>query len=416
MKQWNKKTKHLVSKTDNLDRKAISRIDFETLINFNQVCKKKNIAAQEVSFLTGKANKYFLEILTLFFKEPIKPEFLDILPAITSKDIQEIIQNNISPKENIDIRGTHTRETDKYSEVDYYKFTATYKDGTTKNYRWKIKVTKGSRSKVNPELLEILKTLISRHYFHKPKFALTIYMLIKSRFKNAFSPLELQIALSKLTNKSVDPEFALQEGVDNMRITYSKILTETEKFLEHCQDNKIWISSYVPLNSPSSRYFIWYEDTDENDKLLTSNDGKVSLCSSIEELLCLLRRNDDIFKAPVNLETWISGMENLPPTISVTYSPREIIDGFEADSVSVDTLANFVDFYNLVGDLGYQNERFESLLEFREVGELTKVWDYFCDNHLFKAKKHKELLFDRAKFIADFRELVGRFEVYLFFD
>ena len=195
-----------------------------------------------------------------------------------------------------------------------------------------------------------------------------------------------------------------------MRITYSKILTETEKFLEHCQDNRIWISSYVPLNSPSSRYFIWYEDTDENDKLLTSNDGKVILCSSIEELLSLLRRNDDIFKAPVNLETWLWAMEDLPPTISVTYSPREIIDGFEADSVSVDTLANFVDFYNLVGDLGCQNERFEALLDFREVGELTKVWDYYCDNHLFKAKKQKELSFDRDKFIADFKELVGRFE------
>jgi hypothetical protein len=411
-----KEDNQIISTTEHLSRQKVSRIDFEILVNLYEICKKKKISEREVSFLMGKVNKYFSEILNPFFKEHIKTEYLDILPAIASTGIRKIIPNDISPKETIDILGTHTRNTDKNSEVDYYKFTVTYKDGTTKNYRWKIKVTKGSRSKVNPELLEILKTLISRHYFHKPKFALTIYMLIKSRFKNAFSPLELQIALSKLTNKSVDSEFALQEGVDNMRITYSKILTETEKFLEHCQDNRIWISSYVPLNSPSSRYFIWYEDTDENDKLLTSNDGKVILCSSIEELLCLLRRNDDIFKAPVNLETWLWAMEDLPPTISVTYSPREIIDGFEADSVSVDTLANFVDFYNLVGDLGCQDERFEALLEFREVGELRNVWDYYYDNHLSKARKHKKLSFDKAKFIVDFRELVGRFEVYLFFD
>jgi len=222
--------------------------------------------------------------------------------------------------------------------------------------------------------------------------------------------LELQIALSKLTNKSVDPEFALQEGVDNMRITYSKILNETEKFLEHCQDYRIWISRYIPINTSEGQFFIWYEDSDENDKLLTSSDGNVLLSSSIEELLTLLKNNDGTFNAPVNLEGWLSGMKDLPPTKSVTYSPREIIEGFEADSVSLDTLTDFVDFYNLIGDLGCQDERFTELLDLREAGELKNVWDYYCDNHLFKAKKHKELSFDKAKLIVNFRELVGKFE------
>ena len=262
----------------------------------------------------------------------------------------------------------------------------------------------------NRELLEILKKLISRHYFHKPKFALDIYILINSRFKNVFSPLELQNALSKLTNKSTDPEYALQEGVDNMRTTYSKILTESEKFLEHCQDHRIWILSYVPLDFPSGKYFIWYEDIDENDKQLTSNDGNVLLSSSIDGLLTLLKSNNDIFKAPVNLEAWLSGMEDLPPTISVTYSPKEILAGFEADSVSVETLTDFVNFYNLIGDLGCQDERFADLLDLREAGELRNVWDYYCDNHLFKAKKYKGLSFDKAKLIVDLRGLVGRFE------
>ena len=262
----------------------------------------------------------------------------------------------------------------------------------------------------NRELLEILKKLISRHYFHKPKFAFNIYMTLNSRFKNVFSPLELQNALSKLTNKSTDPEYALQEGVDNMRTTYSKILTESEKFLEHCQDHRIWILSYVPLDFPSGKYFIWYEDIDENDKQLTSNDGNVLLSSSIDGLLTLLKSNNDIFKAPVNLEAWLSGMEDLPPTISVTYSPKEILAGFEADSVSVETLTDFVNFYNLIGDLGCQDERFADLLDLREAGELRNVWDYYCDNHLFKAKKYKGLSFDKAKLIVDLRGLVGRFE------
>jgi hypothetical protein len=409
-----KEDNQIISTTEHLSRQKVSRIDFDILVNFYEICKKKKISEREVSFLMGKVNKYFSEILNPFFKEHIKTEYLDILPAIASTGIRKIIPNYISPKETIDIRGTHTRETDKYSEVDYYKFTVTYKDGTTRNYRWKIEVTKGSRSKVNPELLDILKKLISHHYFHKPKFALNIYIILKSRFKNAFSPLELQIALSKLTNKSVDPEFALQEGVDNMRITYSKILNETEKFLEHCQDHRIWISRYIPINTSEGQFFIWYEDNDENDKLLTSIDGNVLLSSSIEELFSLLKSNKGVFKAPVNLEAWLSGMEDLPPTISVTYSPKEIIDGFEVDSVSVDTLADFVNFYNLIGDLGCQNERFAELLDLREAGELRNVWDYYYDNHLSEARKHKGLSFDRAKFIVDFRELVGRFEECIF--
>lgn len=409
------KDNHIISTTENLSREKVSRIDFEILANFYEICKKKKISEREVSFLMGKVNKYFSEILNPFFKEHIKTEYLDILPAIASTGIRKIIPNDVMPKETIDIRGTHTRETDKYSEVDYYKFTVTYKDGTTRNYRWKITVTKGSRSKVNPELLEILKKLISSHYFHKPKFALNIYIILKSRFKSAFSPLELQIALSKLTNISADPEFALQEGVDNMRITYSKILTDSEKFLEHCQDYRIWISSYVPINSLECQFFIWYEDTDVNDKLLISNDGKVLISSSIEDLLSLLRTNSGNFKAPVNLEAWLSRMAELYSFESITYSPKEIIDGFEADKVSLGTLNNFINFFNIIGDLGCQHKRFENLLELREAGELRKVWDHYYNNHHFKAKKSKKLSLDKAKFIVDFRELVGRFEELLLF-
>jgi len=106
-------------------------------------------------------------------------------------------------------------------------------------------------------------------------------------------------------------------------------------------------------------------------------------------------------------------MEDLPSTKSFSYSPKEIIDGFKVDTASVDTLADFVDFYNLAGDLGYQEERFDALLEFRRDGELTKVWDFFFNNHLFKARRHKELSFDREKFIVDLKKLVGGFETLL---
>ncbi len=149
MKRLDKKKTVSASKMGNLHRQNILRTDFEILTNFYGICKKKKIAEREVSFLMGKTDKYFQGCLNLFFKSTIKPEFLAILPAITSKNIQEIIPNNIVPKETINIHGTYKQEKNEFSISDYYKFTVTYKDGTTRNYRWKIILTKGPRSTVN---------------------------------------------------------------------------------------------------------------------------------------------------------------------------------------------------------------------------------------------------------------------------
>jgi len=197
-------------------------MDFEILANFYRICKKKGTSEREISFLLGKYNKYFVEILNPFGKEHIKTEFLDMLPAIAATSFQQIIPNTVKPNETLNIDGTYSFFSDRVCEITYYKFTITYDDGTMKNVRWKIKVTKGERAKVNENLLDILKGMVVTQYFDRPKFALTIYIHLKKAYKSRFTPLEIQIALAKLCNKKAEADFALEEGSENSRMVYGR--------------------------------------------------------------------------------------------------------------------------------------------------------------------------------------------------
>jgi hypothetical protein len=64
-------------------------------------------------------------------------------------------------------------------------------------------------------------------------------------------------------------------------------MTAKDIFSNFCQNNNIWISKYEPLKNLSSLFFIWYQDIDQNDILLTWNNGKVLYAHTIKE--CLLQ-------------------------------------------------------------------------------------------------------------------------------
>ncbi|TYR31661.1 hypothetical protein FXV77_20680 [Sphingobacterium phlebotomi] len=215
-------TNKIISITEPHARQKVSRIDFEILANFYRICKKKGISEREVSFLLGKYNKYFVEILNPFGKEHIKTEFLDMLPAIASTSFRQIIPNTVKPNETLDIDGTYNFYSDRLCEVTYYKFTVTYDDDSSKNFRWKIEATKGGRAKINKDLLDTLKGMVAAGYFDNTKFALTIYLHLKKAYKSRYTPLEIQIALAKLCNKKAETDFALEEDTENSRVVYMK--------------------------------------------------------------------------------------------------------------------------------------------------------------------------------------------------
>lgn len=218
----NRKLKPPISEITSHNRQKVSRIDFEILSNFYRICKKKKISEREISFLMGKRNKYFIEYLNPFIKDQIKTEFLDILRTIASTSFQQLIPNNVKSKETIDICGTHYTYSDLKKDETKYNFTVKYMDETSKGFRWHINIQKGERSKVNEKLLEILKGMVNKNYFDTPKYALTVYLYLKKKYKSDFSALELQIALAKLCNAKNDTAYALKISKDNMRNVYVK--------------------------------------------------------------------------------------------------------------------------------------------------------------------------------------------------
>lgn len=216
------KRKPPISEITSHNRQKVSRIEFEILSNFYRICKKKKITEREISFLMGKRNKYFVEYINPFTKDQIKTEFLDILPSIASTNFQKIIPNDIKAKETIDIEGTHYKYSDDFKEKIHYNFTVHYQNNTCRNFRWQIEIVKGGRSILNKELFEILKRMVSEKYFDKPKYALTIYLYLKKKYKSKFTALELQIALAKLCNATAEATFALKVSKDNMRYAYGR--------------------------------------------------------------------------------------------------------------------------------------------------------------------------------------------------
>lgn len=216
------KRKEPISKTTSHTRQKVSRMEFEMLSNIYSICKKKKVSEREISFLMGKDNKYFAKHINPFTKEQIMTEYLDPLRSIASTSFQRIVPNHVKAKETIDIVGTHYTYSDDTIEKIQYKFTVTYQDSSSKNFRWYIKIPKGERSVVNKELLEILKKMVTEKYFDTPKYALTIHLHLKKKYKSKFTALELQIALDKLCHVTADPEFALKISKDNMKVVYGR--------------------------------------------------------------------------------------------------------------------------------------------------------------------------------------------------
>ncbi|WP_205600305.1 hypothetical protein [Sphingobacterium luzhongxinii] len=197
-------------------------MEFEILSNIYAICKKKKVSEREISFLMGKDNKYFAKHINPFTKEQIMTEYLDSLRSIASTSFQRIVPNHVKAKETIDIVGTHYTYSDDTIEKIQYKFTVTYMDKTSKNFRWYIEIPKGERSVVNKELLEILKKMVTEKYFDTPKYALTIHLYLKKKYKSKFTALELQIALAKLCNAKAEPAYALKVSKDNMKDVYGR--------------------------------------------------------------------------------------------------------------------------------------------------------------------------------------------------
>lgn len=199
----------------------MSRMDFEIARFVFERSTEIGLTPSEVSFLLGKKDAYFFDLLDPTDKNKFKTEQLDLLPAILDSTIREIIPNNIQPDEQVSITGSKKiHDTEQYKTITY-RFTVEYKDKSTRDFIWKKKETKGERSKENEAVTNYLLKLIKEGYFDELKFALTIYLLLQENLGAAFTAKDIQTSLAILCRKQ-NKEPVLERKEDRSRFVYQK--------------------------------------------------------------------------------------------------------------------------------------------------------------------------------------------------
>jgi len=196
----------------------MSRMDFEIAKFVYEESLRKGIGTNEVSFLLGKKDAYFFDLLDPTDKNKFKTEQPDLLPAILDCTIRQIIPNDIQPDEQVTIIGKKmVRDTKQYKTITY-TFTVEYKNELTEDFIWKKKEIKGERSKENKLVTSTLLDLLNDGYFKAPKYALTIYLLLLDKLDKSFTVKDIQTSLAILSRENKKP--VLERGEERSRFIY----------------------------------------------------------------------------------------------------------------------------------------------------------------------------------------------------
>lgn len=216
-------------KNGNTSLVKMSRMDFEIARFAFERSTEIGLTPAEVSFLLGKKDAYFFDLLNPTDKNKFKTEQLDLLPAILDCKIRQIIPNDVQPDEQVTITGTKTIRNTKAYKTITYTFTVEYKNELTEDFIWKKKEIKGERSKENETVTKYLLKLVEEGYFDQPKFALTIYLLLQESLSTPFTVKDIQTSLAILCRKQ-NKEPVLERREDRSRFVYHfKEVTQTAR-------------------------------------------------------------------------------------------------------------------------------------------------------------------------------------------
>lgn len=200
----------------------MSRMDFEIARFAFERSTEIGLTPAEVSFLLGKKDAYFFDLLNPTDKNKFKTEQPDLLPAILDCKIRQIIPNDVQPDEQVTITGTKTIRNTKAYKTITYQFTVEYSGKSSDEFVWKKKETKGERSKENEAVTNYLLKLIKEGYFDQPRFGLTIYLLLQENLGVPFTVKDIQTSLAVLCRKQ-NKEPVLKRGEERSRFVYKLI-------------------------------------------------------------------------------------------------------------------------------------------------------------------------------------------------
>lgn len=197
----------------------ILRTDYEVLVNTYELLKNSELDEEDVSFLLGKPNNYYFDLLDPTDKKRIKQEYLTLFPAIFNVPLDHVLSSCTNANEEVKLSASS--KFNKKSTI--FKHTVTYEDGTiSPEIEWRRKVLKGVRKMENKALTDYLRFLEEEGYFLKPQSALGLFIHLRNYYNQTFTAKDLSVSLNKLCRKDSKNKPLLQRNLDRARFTYSE--------------------------------------------------------------------------------------------------------------------------------------------------------------------------------------------------
>ncbi|WP_270089976.1 hypothetical protein [Sphingobacterium sp. SYP-B4668] len=209
------------------------RTDFEVLRNVYKLLSDSSLSDEDVSFLLGKADGYFFEILDPTNKKKFKQDLWTLFVPIFRTSFTNVMPPPyVGSQEEVKLNSAanHNKKTTIYRFTVNYEDRTECKDGLEQKIavepeylEWKKKVVTGERKVENKLLTDYLKFLISEGFFFTPKTSLFVLIHLREYFDKPFTAQDIAVSIKKLCRRQTGIETLLQRNTDNSRYTYSEL-------------------------------------------------------------------------------------------------------------------------------------------------------------------------------------------------
>ncbi|WP_257658749.1 hypothetical protein [Parapedobacter lycopersici] len=177
----------------------LSRMDYEVVCRILRLVQEIGMDDEEFSFLLGKRNQYFFDLIDPRKKQKLKTDQLDPLPAILGRPYSEIIPLDIQPGEMIQLHHVTKKVNEEDNTVTYSHIVYPHEGGDGMKVIWQKTFMTGVRRKANPVVQEFLETTVASSYFAEPRLALPLYLEMKRVLADgSFSTADLEKGLAVL--------------------------------------------------------------------------------------------------------------------------------------------------------------------------------------------------------------------------
>ncbi|SEL53457.1 hypothetical protein [Parapedobacter koreensis] len=178
----------------------ISRMDYELVLNVLRLLEETGMDDEELSFLLGKRNQYFFDVIDPRKKQKLKTDQVDPLAAIMGKPHREIMPLDIKPDEMIQLHHATRKVNEENNTITYSHIVYPQDGGDGIKIIWQKTFVTGVRRKVNDAVHAFLEEKIGAGYFAKPRLALTVYLELKDELTaDSLSAADLEKSLAVLT-------------------------------------------------------------------------------------------------------------------------------------------------------------------------------------------------------------------------